>query len=104
MQGECDSLRLHLLRVPPLGLLHHCSCCTAAGCRGAGRDVAADERSAACHSLMAAPVDDTLLLAYPDMYDITQADAAWGAEQGGQVRAKGTLLLLSSAAPRVTLC
>lgn len=54
-------------------------------CRGTGRDVAADERSAAAHSLMAAPVEDTLLLAYPDIYDITQPDGTWGTEQGGKV-------------------
>lgn len=54
-------------------------------CRGGGRDVAADERSAAAHSLMAAPVDDTLLLAYPDVYDITQPDAPWVTAQGDQV-------------------
>lgn len=48
--------------------------------------MAADERSAAAHSLMAAPVDDTLLLAYPDIYDVSQAEAAWGTEQGGKVR------------------
>lgn len=47
--------------------------------------MAADERSAAAHSLMAAPVDDTLLLAYPDIYDVSQAEAAWGTEQGGKV-------------------
>jgi hypothetical protein len=48
---------------------------------------------------MAAPVDDTLLLAYPDMYDITQADAAWGTEQGGQVRPEATLLFFATALP-----
>lgn len=53
--------------------------------RGTGRDVAADERSAAAHSLMAAPVDDTLLLAYPDIYDVSQAEGTWGTEQGGKV-------------------
>lgn len=47
---------------------------------------------------MAAPVDDTLLLAYPDMYDITQADAAWGTEQGGQVRYEASLLFDSTTA------
>jgi hypothetical protein len=55
-------------------------------CRGTGRDVAADERCAAGHSLMAAPVEDTLLLAYPDIYDISSPDGNWGTEQGGKVR------------------
>lgn len=65
--------------------LAHCCCCCCCCCRGTGRDVAADERSAAAHSLMAAPVDDTLLLSYPDIYDVSQAEAAWGTEQGGKV-------------------
>lgn len=34
---------------------------------------------------MAAPVDDTLQLAYPDIYDVSALDADWGVEQGGQV-------------------
>ena len=54
-------------------------------CRGSGRDVAADERCAAGHSLMAAPVEDTLRLAYPDIYDISLPDGNWGTEQGGKV-------------------
>jgi hypothetical protein len=86
----------------PLACLHHphthrvssrnvvltllcCPCRCCCHCRGTGRDVAADERSAAAHSLMAAPVDDTLLLAYPDIYDVSQAEGTWGTEQGGKV-------------------
>jgi hypothetical protein len=53
--------------------------------RGTGREVAADERSAAAHALMAAPVDDTLQLAYPDVYMLTDTSGHWGTEQQGQV-------------------
>jgi hypothetical protein len=38
---------------------------------------------------MAAPVEDTLLLAYPDIYDISSPDGTWGTEQGGKVRGFG---------------
>lgn len=65
-------------------------CCRCRRCcfRGTGRDVPADERSAAAHSLMAAPVDDTLQLSYPDVYDVSQQDGDWGTQQGGKVRAQ----------------
>ena len=71
--------------------LHHIyiMCCKAflVAARGTGRDVPADERIAAAHNLMAAPVDDTLQLAYPDVYDVTRQDGDWGTEQAGKVRA-----------------
>jgi hypothetical protein len=75
-------------------------------CRGTGRDVAADERSAAAHSLMAAPVEDTLLQAYPDIYDITQPDGAWGTEQGGKVGGAGADMQPcgAPAVPSLELC
>jgi hypothetical protein len=47
--------------------------------------VAADERAAAAHMLMAAPVDECLQLAYPDVYDLGQAGGSWGAEEQGKV-------------------
>eukprot|EP00775_Hariotina_reticulata_P013331 gene13331-13460_t len=53
--------------------------------RGTGREVAADERSAAAHALMAAPVSDTLQWAYPDVYMLTDTSGQWGTEQQGQV-------------------
>jgi hypothetical protein len=54
-------------------------------CRGTGREVAADERAAAAHLLMAAPVDECLQLAYPDVYDLAEAGGSWGTEEHGQV-------------------
>lgn len=68
---------------------HADACCgVPAGCccRGGGREVAADERSAAAHMLMAAPVDETLQLAYPDVYLLSDTSGAWGTEDGGKVR------------------
>jgi hypothetical protein len=57
-----------------------------ARCRGSGRDVGADERCAASFALMAATVDDTLRLAYPDVYLLTDAPGStWGVQEQGKV-------------------
>jgi hypothetical protein len=55
---------------------------------------------------MAAPVEDTLLQAYPDIYDITQPDGAWGTEQGGKVGGAGADMQTCGvpAVPSLELC
>lgn len=60
-----------------------CSTCLAS--RGGGRDVPTDERSAAAHLLMAAPVEETLQLAYPDVYVLTDPSGDWGSSTNGKV-------------------
>eukprot|EP00877_Chromochloris_zofingiensis_P002473 jgi/Chrzof1/12226/Cz06g26070.t1 len=50
-----------------------------------GREVNADERAAMTHVLMAASVDETLHLAYPDCYMVHDASGDWGQEINGRV-------------------
>lgn len=68
--------------------------------RGTGREVAADERAAAGHMLMAAPVEETLQLAYPDVY-LLDSSVPWGTEEQGQVGAGNTA---NNQAPVTGLC
>jgi hypothetical protein len=70
-------------------------CCPPRG----GREVLSDERMAALHSLMEAPVPDTLRLAYPEVYDVTDPAGPWGKVQEGAVvlppAAPASLLFMS---------
>eukprot|EP00878_Enallax_costatus_P011952 GHUV01012479.1.p1 GENE.GHUV01012479.1~~GHUV01012479.1.p1 ORF type:complete len:992 (+),score=282.52 GHUV01012479.1:492-3467(+) len=54
--------------------------------RGMGREVSSDDRAAAAHWLMAAPVEDTLLASYPDVYELTNPTRDdWGNQTGNMV-------------------
>eukprot|EP00878_Enallax_costatus_P028778 GHUV01031119.1.p1 GENE.GHUV01031119.1~~GHUV01031119.1.p1 ORF type:complete len:185 (+),score=41.91 GHUV01031119.1:238-792(+) len=51
-----------------------------------GREVSSDDRAAAAHWLMAAPVEDTLLASYPDVYELTNPTRDdWGNQTGNMV-------------------
>lgn len=63
--------------------------------RGSGREVNADERIAALHSLMEAPVEATLTAAYPDVFALHDASVPWGqpadGREGGKVQLPPTV-------------
>lgn len=61
-------------------------------CRGSGHELAADERAAAAHMLMAAPVEEALAIAYPDVYDLADV-GSWGSEEQGKVSSANCMLL-----------
>ncbi len=60
-----------------LACIHDAFCSHACLRRGGAKDVNADERIAAGHDLMAAPVDASLRLMYPELYALHDLSAWW---------------------------
>lgn len=97
------SLLIHYRTACQLRMINTTACCCS--CRGTGREVTADERAAAAHWLMAAPVEDSLQIAYPDVYVLSDpANDSWGTQQQDKVSLIGRISSRMATQTHVASC